>query len=121
MTRIKATDLLEKVIEVAKERPDFVYYDEFGKDCRYFVNGQPACIVGVALDKMGVEQSIIEELEATNGSSLAVPGLFGQETGGDKYFESDDRDAVWKLSDIQLQQDQKVPWGKAAGIETKEN
>lgn len=116
MPQIKATALLQKVLEVASKNPDFVYQDEFpGRPCKYEIDKKPACLIGRGLHEMGMDLGEITKLEERRGEGgMSVLGLFDEMP---HLLEEDDPDAVFLMCEMQIHQDSGKPWAEAAGIE----
>lgn len=81
-------------------------------DCRYVVNGKPACIGGTALFKVGIP---VDELRAWEGNGIdsMMPGIttYGGERGNADGFLSVRAAAVLEVA--QDRQDNGSPWGEA--------
>lgn len=106
--------IIREVIAVAQERPDFVYArpavpsPSFGQAlCQYVQDGQPGCIIGQALWRLGyIGPSLEEAGENTSavGSVLSYLNL-----------HLDDEEADW-LRDVQYQQDSGQRWFRAVEL-----
>jgi len=109
---ITATDILEDVIELAKEDPYRV------ADCKYFdeYDGSPCCIVGHALARRGISANTLRSLgdfETLNMYTCAGPSFESDGILQILGIEVDDEYAREMLETIQIQQDTGLPWGKA--------
>lgn len=108
---------LEQVRNTAEEvvlgNEDFVYTD-FNSKCTYAKNGQPSCLVGKILFKLGVP---IQNLEVLDTKSLCNDSPCFMWKSSLDYLESidftfDDR-VITYLDKLQSQQDNGTSWGKA--------
>lgn len=121
--RIKMTELADEIRKVAEASPDVVYqeraveldaphpnsvYRPSGhRFCRYQAGGQGCCIVGVALENLGVP---IERLAEYDGpSERSFYGVF-MEFPED--FIVDDEEAFRFVRYAQDSQDDGLPWGE---------
>lgn len=106
---IKTSDLWAEVIKVAKEQPDHVY-DRSGPDgknkCSYQRYGQPSCIVGHALHRLGMQIHELEEFDDLGDSGIGDIVLYHS----GELFEIDDRDALEFVCRTQDLQDQEETW-----------
>lgn len=77
---IKTSDILKKVGEIAKSNPDITYPHrmmDMGAEevenlpCLYTYNGQPACIMGMALNELGVSIETLEDFDVA-GETIRV-------------------------------------------------
>lgn len=95
-----ADALLQRAVDERGE--DFIYPEEWKTErgqCQYAVNGEPACIVGLALSYAGVD---VESL----------PNDPVDELVGDDFIVDDQR--TWDLlAHAQLSQDDGWSWGKS--------
>lgn len=107
-------EILDKIFEVGKANPDFIYknqpeYD--GMQCYYIGanaegEGEP-CIVGKALMELGVSK---EKLSSFGNEEAAeyLPDLLGITEVSDNDFR-----ILRTIQVIQDRQDDNVPWGRA--------
>lgn len=106
----QALDLLRAQVE--KKGADYVYTipevevegdSFFGVDCRYFVDGQPSCIVGHVFADLGVsEQHVLEGSRPTQ----AAPD----------FVKMEDLKTEALLVVAQSYQDAGTPWGEAVEV-----
>lgn len=98
-------DLARTLREVAAERPEFVYRnvdDPSSNRCLYFhSDGEPGCIFGVALHRLGVAR---EEF----GESMNISYYLAQWFGGTEFDE-----AYYPFNNVQRSQDNGYTWGEA--------
>lgn len=88
---------VKAVIEAVRERgEDYVY--EYNQ-CVYYLNGKPACLIGVAFDKVG---HTLEEISSNLASAVSVMHDLG-------YAEI----VYVAASEAQDIQDDKGTWGQA--------
>lgn len=103
--RNEVLDLLTEV--VAEAGPDFVYKSP-GQYCRYEYKGQPSCLVGRVLNRLGVPVEALagldEDYPAVNDVDFVSLGL------------SLPDDAVIALQAVQEWQDEGNKWGDALPI-----
>lgn len=107
---VKALDLLH---EVADGREDFVYDTEGkgGAGCSNFKNGEPSCIVGHVLAKMGLTFDLAKELKIDGSRGiLSAAGVLNRESG---FGWNIDPEAIKVLSRAQALQDNGNSWGDA--------
>ena len=115
MSEIKVSELWAEVIKVAQEQPDHVYEKGEAGKCNYERNGQPSCIVGHAMHRLGVSVSDLREFDASETS--AVEDII--EMNPDM-FDKDDKLGMKLLIEAQNNQDQEVPWGLAVSQQQDE-
>ena len=114
-TRITASSLKDEVIRVAAEKPEHIYRPKnphASSACTYTQNGKPACIVGHALNRLGVDTPALQEFDSHAEGGLSVDELFYH------YFHifddgGWDDESVQFLSRVQSFQDGGMPWGEA--------
>ncbi|AAN01683.1 hypothetical protein P755_gp071 [Mycobacterium phage Quink] len=80
MTTEIGQKIITKIREIAAEKPDFVYQppvNDYADHCVYVHGGQPSCIVGQALWKLGiigpsleVDRTRIDDTEPGSGRGL---------------------------------------------------
>lgn len=95
----KALDLLGEVVE---GREDFVYFrvtDEGYGTCQYFADGQPSCIVGHVLAKVGIP---VDDQVEWNSNSIKGVAARSDRPFGDVVFTIKALDI---LSSAQYEQD----------------
>ena len=107
-------EILDKIIELGKANPDFIYKDQpeyDGKQCYYIGanakgEGEP-CIVGKALMELGISK---EKLSSINNEEAVeyLPALLGIDMAPPSDFH-----ILETIQIIQERQDDDVPWGKA--------
>lgn len=100
---IKASELLVEVNKLMEEYPEKV------GNCSYVSNHEPGCIVGVALNKLGVEVPTLITFDGQVNSSIDV---IAKRFPDD--IDADDPQAIKALKYIQKRQDQGFSWGKCA-------
>ena len=100
-------DLAQKVREVAAERPEFIYRKPEGSTYCLYVHedGEPGCIFGVALSRLGVDISDL----GSAGIGEILYRLLGDPADQQ---EADQRSA---LSQVQRRQDDGWRWGEVVG------
>lgn len=117
---ITIEDIEKKVRQLAEANPEFVYTDQttgntkFDAKCGYvgkeFRSTEGAgCIVGQAMQKLGVSEKILLEFEYTVDSvnDAGVEGLLN--------WLNINGSAKW-LSDVQGHQDSSEPWARAVHL-----
>lgn len=129
MSKKKITPKLlkEKVLEVAAEKPDYRYgddfcvyfdapadegewYDEVNTDCSQWA---PSCIMGHALQRIGFNA---EDVESHNDDSISTLLTFlGCRTLAKDSVSFSSPTVFW-LSKVQGYQDNKHPWGEAVKL-----
>ena len=110
-TRIKTSELWSEVQKVGEERPEFVYEQDSspgGRSCSYARDGQPSCIVGHALVRLGLSVGDLELFDELGDSGISEV----VEASG-HIFDEDDPEATRKATVAQNQQDHGKPWGEA--------
>lgn len=100
-----AVEALDYAVQLRGE--DYVYPEEWRDEnnlggCQYVVNGKPACIVGVALDYLGVA------LQDQNGAAHSLPDIWGLDVVDYEHFRVGD--LLWQA---QVVQDSGETWGEA--------
>lgn len=108
ITYERVRDLLR---EIVAERPDFVAerfpYSNGVKGCRYADDeGEPSCIIGVLLDRLGIDRAVLKELddECTLMNGTKTPQALG--SSEHDVWNCFTPDAMKFLSDVQTEQDQ---------------
>jgi hypothetical protein len=107
----RALKLMDQAVE--ERGGSFVYYDQFAESyreygtCRYQVDGQPACLVGLALSKAGLT---VEELELLEGSSIQASYEQGRLPAERLEIT---HEALKVLELAQTLQDNDATWGEA--------
>lgn len=122
------SDVTKRVREIAQANPDFVYTEQPGAKggCSYLGAdvetpdvGQ-ACIVGQALQDMGVSR---EHLEKANMSSayIVIPWLLGHKMAARAIdnFSEEESIEIRRLNLIQFNQDEGHSWSNAVYIADK--
>ena len=108
MSKVKVSELWAEVLKVAQEQPEHVYEKgEFGR-CNYERNGEPSCIVGHAMHRLGVSTFDLREFDASGDSAIEDIIEANQDL-----FDRDDKLSMELLIDAQNSQDQGLPWGLA--------
>lgn len=111
--KIKASELLAAVQEIATEQPDHIY-EQPGLYCVYQDNGRPSCLVGHALIRCGAPAELLARMDEETSGGLGIEASFS--TYSD-YLEADSAEAIFELAEVQANQDIGKAWGKAAGVE----
>jgi hypothetical protein len=109
----KAIALLEECVTERGEA--YSYTKEFGEDvCKYVKDGKPACLIGLALTKVGVP---INYLESFDSGLMTVKTVFESERQEDWLNIHDyvtiDLEGLHVLSRAQTLQDFGYTWGIA--------
>lgn len=117
MTDVTSKDLVEEVRRVADAEPDYNYQDNTGTEpgmCSYFgrtvgvEEGNP-CIIGKALGNLGVDMSVVKEMEKKgedpNIEALLEDGMIDVEV-------VDIKDTTW-LASVQNRQDLGMNWAES--------
>lgn len=115
MSKVKVSELWAEVLKVAQEQPEHVYERGEAGKCNYERNGQPSCIVGHAMHRLGVSVLDLREFDAAGDS--AIQDII--ETNPDM-FDDDDNLGMELLAGVQGSQDQGVPWGLAVSQQQEE-
>lgn len=105
------TKTLRKALQeaVAEREADYRYKEHFA-NCRYQDQGEPSCIVGLALSKMGVSIDKLDEMDNNcDVFSTSVDALCSAELFPIKLNKTE----VQALSEAQACQDQGGTWGEA--------
>lgn len=110
MSAIKVSALWDEVVKVAKEQPDHIYDRGMSGQggCSYQKGGEPSCIVGHALVRLGMPVEELMEFDDTGDSGIGCIV-----SSNDDLFEIDDEKALWGVEKAQSNQDNGVPWGMA--------
>lgn len=99
-TVVTAEQIIAEVRRLAAEQPDFIYEKPAGSTfCLYKHGDGPGCIMGQALNNLGVE--VDEFTTGTIGSVLIEKGIKTTRGQGD-----------W-LRDVQAQQDTRHTWAQS--------
>lgn len=112
--------LVQAVRDIARERPDFVYGSMYAA-CSYQIKGCPACIIGQALARIGVDVNVLMyldtggDLEDTKFTSpwsgdTTVRSLAG---AGSILLDYDPDIRIKWLNSVQEDQDNDSSWGDA--------
>ena len=115
MSKVKVSELWAEVLKVAQEQPDHVYERGEAGKCNYQVDGQPSCIVGHAMHRLGVSAFDLREFDASGDS--AIEDIIGMNPD---MFDEDDKLGMELLIEAQNRQDQEVPWGLAVSQDQEE-
>lgn len=105
---IKVSDLWAEVKKVAAEQPDYVYERIEGK-CRYEFAGEPSCLVGHALFRLGVPAELVAEFNDYGPIEQVISAhseVFGEYSDMEFNYLS-------LLIAAQDGQDDQYPWGAA--------
>jgi hypothetical protein len=96
---------------VEEKGADYVYEGE-GTFCAYVASGEPSCIVGNALHRLGVSIPTLVKMDkcAIGGSVITSRKVL--DVLEDSGFTLDG-DVITLLSTAQTLQDDEVPWGEA--------
>lgn len=101
LSEIKASELAEKVREIALADPDHLYVaDGLSGRCAYYHAEEPGCIVGWGLAALGVSADEVGNYNEGYGVQ-SLPLLV------------DGTDHTEWLSRVQASQDQNTQWGRA--------
>lgn len=98
--------LIKQVRALAQERPN--YSDE--TRCRYFSDGQPSCIIGYALSRMGLPDEVLDLVGQHNDQSITSLNVHMARSGMEY---SDSPEAVRWLGVVQTYQDKGSSWSQA--------
>lgn len=103
---------LEALNAAVEEKGDDYVYEGEGTFCAYVASGEPSCIVGNALHRLGVSIPTLVEMDrcAIGGAVISSPKVL--EVLEDSGFDLD-YEAVMLFSTAQVLQDDEVPWGDA--------
>lgn len=120
--KISPQEVLDRVIAIAKERPDFVYTDQGRSpnehhqgisECSYLgANiktpdvGQ-SCIIGQAFQDLGMSRDFLRKCENVGPEFILLS------YNKKKKFSETDRKIISHLGLIQNYQDIGIPWGEA--------
>ena len=107
---IKVSDLWAEVKEVAAENPDFVYRSIGGK-CVYESDGEPSCLVGHALFRLGVPASQVASFNECGAIGLVIDA--NASVFGEMRADADEWEYRELLAMAQAYQDGQLPWGQA--------
>lgn len=118
---ITASELKAEVIRVAAEKPDYVYALKDPKNstsCTYQRDGEPSCIVGHALHRLGVSPDLLVEFDTTYELGMSVGDLFENfpQILDDEVEDPDEwteEGPVEFLTRVQIGQDSGIAWGQA--------
>lgn len=113
---IKISNLLEEVEKIQQENPDVEYEDRFksifGKTpvgaCKYVHANIPMCIMGVAMNNLGISTKTLEDFDQEHGKLV---GLIIK--NNPEIFEIDNESDLDRLQGIQMNQDQGLKWGQS--------
>ena len=108
MSRVKVSELWAEVLKVAQEQPEHVYEKGDSGKCYYQRNGQPSCVVGHGMHRIGMPVHQLQEFDEEGDSAVADIIETNQDL-----FDRDDNLALSLLVRTQNNQDQEVPWGQA--------
>lgn len=114
---IKVSELAAEVRRIAEAMPEENYYDRstrmigHGGACRYQINGDPACIVGVALHNLGVPSPVLARFD--NKSETMIWHLAYSESD---IFEIDNQKELLFLDVAQNLQDSGDDWGEILSV-----
>lgn len=108
-------DIVEAVREIADEFPTHVYEKDLmgDQECRYEKDGHGDCIIGCALERLGVPTEHIRWLDsaADSGASAAVFNIWYE-----RYSDIPDTETgmlIRWLNRVQSEQDNGTSWGAA--------
>lgn len=113
MQKYKYADVLALAEAAIAERgADFIYSENFHSSgstapCKYFVNGEPACIVGLALTNAGILTKAVGE--AADEADVHAIGLIDSYIGRYRFTDK----AATFLSNLQAYQDNGYSWGES--------
>lgn len=98
--------------EVAQEGPDHVYEKPDGDDCFYTWGGQPSCLVGRALFRLGVPLDELRDWENANARELSNSAMDDDNlTPIRPALTTVQAAQVFQVA--QFRQDDGLPWGNA--------
>lgn len=105
-----AEDVVAQVRNLAAERPGYVYSPGEYESCSY-VTGEDGqgCIIGQAVQRLGVPAELLEALEDKAAGGLGVKSLLSTLLGDEEAFSPA---GSW-LASVQARQDASAPWGAA--------
>lgn len=122
MDTITVNRVIEEVRKIANERPDFVYADQplstptlQSNSCSYIsasygIPEGEGCIVGQALQKLGISEDALQEHEGYIASGVLIRlDIHDQE-------ESEHTPELEWLDTVQSEQDTKKSWGEAIRV-----
>ena len=99
---------------VAEHGRDYIYYAG-PSGCVYVHNGEPSCLIGHFLHRLGVSLERLKAAdESTDGGTSASDLLRQLQDEGVVDVES--HRVIHALSVIQSEQDSEVCWGQASGL-----
>lgn len=122
---IKVSELLNETIRVAKASPDTIYEDRkamlggaertiYPGACEYVTNNQPSCLVGVAMNNLGITIERLKTFDRCVGLNDTEIGTIIMYFTDE--FEVDDEFAKTELTKIQAYQDQGSSWGDSIKV-----
>ena len=121
--RITGEQMRAMLVEIANERPDYVYEppEGFGGACVYVHNGEPSCIIGHALARFGVPLDDVELLDYMPNYDGDLPEEKDSAFVGDAHFSNTltkrgvylDVSALNIAEAVQALQDSFTSWGAA--------
>ena len=107
--------IITTVREIADELPDFVYTRGLlpNEGCRYEADGHGDCIIGRALERLGVPIEHIRWLDTASqdGDGIAVFQIWHQPFWN--VPKTEEGKSIFWLSEVQREQDNGAPWGEA--------
>lgn len=109
MIKLTDQDVINTLAEIVSEYGDDHVYEAPMDRCVYVHGGQPSCLVGKMLHKVGIPLEKLEKFDLDNGTPAAMAiSCLMQADVIDVSSE-----AIQALSEVQSTQDAGYPWGVA--------
>lgn len=103
--------IINEVRLVAAANPDFVYEPPDDEGCVYVRDGEPSCLIGHALWRLGyIDAELERHREGPNHNWDGAPDLLDH-----LGLHLDDSESEW-VAVVQSRQDDGQPWGHTVGI-----
>lgn len=105
--------IIQAIRDIAAESPGFVYVRPADKvKCVYVAGGEPSCIVGKALWRLGFIDAALEDVDPEKG--WMMPNMMPASDLIQRvlHLDIDIEEAEW-ISEVQYHQDGAKPWGEA--------
>lgn len=109
MSNVTEQDIINEVLRLAAENPDYIYTIPGGDEhssCVYIHDGNGSCIVGRALVNNGFDPEKVAQYEGVTADEMLVALDIKEET---------DFDQTW-LDRVQTEQDSGTPWAEAVDL-----
>lgn len=103
MAEFTDEEFVAAVRAIAAERPDYVYTAPEGENCQYAHADGCGCIIGCALNRLGMS---LDELSELDSRALAGIRFIGEGLGLSE-------PTIRWATNVQSDQDNSVPWGEA--------